>query len=41
MRVLLLAYGPRGGIEPMAGVAVRLRALTAEVRVCALPDKER
>ena len=38
MRVLLLAYGSRGDVEPMVGLAVRLRELGAEVRVCAPPD---
>jgi vancomycin aglycone glucosyltransferase len=38
MRVLLSTYGSRGDVEPMVGLAVRLRALDAEVRVCALPD---
>ncbi|MFE9631864.1 glycosyltransferase [Streptomyces sp. NPDC006463] len=38
MRVLLMAYGSRGDIEPMAGLGVQLRALGAEVRVCAPPD---
>ena len=38
MRVLLSMYGSRGYVEPMAGLAVRLRALGAEVRVCAPPD---
>ncbi len=38
MRVLLSAYGSRGDVEPMVGLAVRLRALGAEVRVCAPPD---
>lgn len=38
MRVLLVAYGSRGDIEPMAGFALRLRALGAEVRMCAPPD---
>ena len=37
MRVLLSTYGGRGD-EPLAGLAVRLRALGAEVRVCAPPD---
>ena len=37
MRVLLSTYGSRGDIEPMVGLAVRLRALGAEVRVCAPP----
>jgi hypothetical protein len=38
MRVLLSTYGGRGDVEPLAGLAVRLRALGAEVRVCAPPD---
>ncbi|MBT2447760.1 glycosyltransferase family 1 protein [Streptomyces sp. ISL-43] len=38
MRVLLMACGSRGDIEPMIGLAVRLRALGAEVRMCAPPD---
>ena len=37
MRVLS-TYGSREDAEPMVGLAVRLRALGAEVRVCALPD---
>jgi len=40
MRVLLSTYGSRGDVEPLAGLAVRLRALGAEVRVCAPPDEE-
>ena len=40
MRVLLLAYGSRGDVEPLVGLAVRLRALGAEVRVCVPPDEE-
>lgn len=40
MRVLLSTYGSRGDVEPLVGLAVRLRALGAEVRVCAPPDKE-
>jgi vancomycin aglycone glucosyltransferase len=40
MRVLLTTYGSRGDVEPMVGLVVRLRALGAEVRVCAPPDKE-
>jgi vancomycin aglycone glucosyltransferase len=35
MRVLLSTYGD---VEPMAGLAVQLRTLGAEVRVCAPPD---
>ncbi len=38
MRVLLSTYGSRGDVEPMVGLAVRLRALGVEVRVCAPPD---
>lgn len=38
MRVLLLAYGSRGDVEPMVGLAMQLRALGAEVRICAPPD---
>ena len=40
MRVLLSTHGSRGGVEPLAGLAVRLRALGVEVRVCAPPDEE-
>ena len=40
MRVLLSTYGSRGDVEPMVGLAVQLRALGAEVRVCAPPDEE-
>ena len=32
MRVLLSTYGSRGDVEPMVELAVRLRALGAEVR---------
>ena len=38
MRVLLSTYGTRGDVEPVVGLAVRLRALGAQVRVCAPPD---
>jgi vancomycin aglycone glucosyltransferase len=38
MRVLLSTYGGRGDVEPLVGLAVRLRALGAQVRVCAPPD---
>ena len=40
MRVLLSTYGSRGDVEPIVALAVRLRALGAEVRVCAPPDEE-
>jgi vancomycin aglycone glucosyltransferase len=38
--VLLSTYGSRGDVEPLVGLAVRLRELGAEVRVCAPPDEE-
>jgi vancomycin aglycone glucosyltransferase len=38
MRVLLTTYGLRGDVEPLVGLAVQLRALGAEVPVCAPPD---
>src|SRR5260221_11521013 len=37
MRVLLPAYGSRGDVEPLAGLAVRLRAPGAEAAVAAPP----
>ncbi|NUR65113.1 MAG: glycosyltransferase family 1 protein [Streptomyces sp.] len=40
MRVVLLTYGSRGDVEPMAGLAVALRELGVEVSVCAPPDFE-
>ncbi|WP_284440284.1 glycosyltransferase [Streptomyces vilmorinianum] len=40
MRVVVSTYGARGSVEPMVGLAARLRALGAEVRVCAPPDEE-
>lgn len=38
MRVLLSTYDSRGGVEPLLGLAVRLRELGAEVLMCAPPD---
>jgi vancomycin aglycone glucosyltransferase len=38
MRVLLSTFGSRGDVEPLVGLAMQLRALGAEVRVCAPPD---
>ncbi|ATZ28952.1 L-noviosyl transferase [Streptomyces lavendulae subsp. lavendulae] len=40
MRVLLTTWGSRGDVEPLAGLAVELRARGAQVRVCAPPDEE-
>ncbi|MET7932365.1 glycosyltransferase [Streptomyces sp. NPDC005322] len=40
MRVLLTTWGSRGDVEPLAGLAVGLRELGAQVRVCAPPDEE-
>lgn len=40
MRVLLSTYGSRGDVQPMAALAVALRELGAEVRVCAPADEE-
>ena len=34
MRVLLTTYGSRGDVEPMVGLAVRVRALGAAVEEC-------
>ena len=38
MHVVLSTYGPCGDRKPMAGLAVQLRTLGAEVRVCPPPD---
>lgn len=43
MRVLLLTYGSRGDVEPMAALAARLRTLGVEregARTAAPPDEE-
>jgi vancomycin aglycone glucosyltransferase len=40
MRVVLSTWDSRGGVEPLAGLAVQLQALGVEVRVCAPPDEE-
>jgi vancomycin aglycone glucosyltransferase len=40
VRVLLSTYGSRGDVEPLVALAVRLRALGADVRMCAPPDQE-
>jgi vancomycin aglycone glucosyltransferase len=38
MRGVLSKYGSRADVKPMAGLAVRLRTLGAQERVCAPPD---
>lgn len=40
MRILLSTYGTRGDVEPLVALAVQLRALGAEVRMCTPPDEE-
>lgn len=40
MRVLLSTWGSRGDVEPLAGLAVRLRELGVEALVAAPPDEE-
>ncbi|GAA4024155.1 glycosyltransferase [Allokutzneria multivorans] len=40
MRFALTTWGSRGDVEPLAGLAVALRGLGAEARVCAPPDEE-
>jgi vancomycin aglycone glucosyltransferase len=40
MRALLVTYGSRGDVEPMVALAVQVRELGADVRVCAPPDEE-
>ncbi|MFB7909796.1 glycosyltransferase [Kitasatospora sp. NPDC056076] len=40
MRVVLSTYGSRGDVQPLAGLAVKLRELGVPVRVCAPPDEE-
>jgi len=40
MRVLITTYGSRGDVEPVAGLALELRRLGAETRVCAPPDED-
>lgn len=38
MRVLLMAYGSRGDVEPLVAVAVQLQGLGVGVRMCTPPD---
>ncbi|WP_246257370.1 glycosyltransferase [Amycolatopsis anabasis] len=40
MRVLMTTWGSRGDVEPLAGLAVALRELGAQARVCAPPDED-
>jgi vancomycin aglycone glucosyltransferase len=40
VRVLLSTYGSRGDVEPLVGLAVRLRELGVEVRMGAPPDED-
>jgi vancomycin aglycone glucosyltransferase len=40
MRVLLTTFGSRGDVQPVLGLAVALRALGTDARVCAPPDEE-
>lgn len=40
MRVLISTFGSRGDVQPMAGLAVALQALGAEVRLSTPPDQE-
>jgi vancomycin aglycone glucosyltransferase len=40
VRVLLTTWGSRGDVEPLVGLAVALRGLGVEVRVCAPPDED-
>jgi vancomycin aglycone glucosyltransferase len=40
MRVVLSTWGSRGDVEPLVGLAVRLREFGVEARVCAPPDEE-
>jgi vancomycin aglycone glucosyltransferase len=38
--VVLSTYGSRGDVEPLVGLAAAVRALGADVRVCAPPDED-
>ena len=40
MRVLLTTFGSRGDVQPLLALAVALRGLGADARVCAPPDEE-
>src|SRR5690349_14586104 len=39
-RVLLTTFGSRGDVQPVLALAVAVRALGADARVCAPPDQE-
>jgi vancomycin aglycone glucosyltransferase len=38
MRVLLSTIGSRGDVQPLVALALELRALAQEVRLCVPPD---
>jgi vancomycin aglycone glucosyltransferase len=40
MRVLLTTFGSRGDVQPLAGLAAKLRELGSQVRVCAPADED-
>lgn len=40
MRVLLTTFGSRGDVQPLLAIALELRKLGADARVCAPPDQE-
>ncbi|WP_191247789.1 glycosyltransferase [Amycolatopsis deserti] len=40
MRVVLTAWGSRGDVQPLVALAVAVRELGGEVRVCVPPDEE-
>jgi vancomycin aglycone glucosyltransferase len=40
MQVLLATYGTRGDFEPLVALAIRLRELGVETRMCTPPDEE-
>jgi vancomycin aglycone glucosyltransferase len=40
MSVLLTTYGSREDVQPLVGLAAQVRALGAEVQVCAPQDQE-
>jgi vancomycin aglycone glucosyltransferase len=40
MRVLLSTYDSRGGVEPLLALAVQVKALGGDARLCAPPDEE-